>query len=58
VNHKAIQTALLSFLMNLFSDNISPSTFGIVLFFRMLWAMGVQCQCSLRCKLEMGAEHR
>jgi hypothetical protein len=30
---KAIQTALLSFLMNLFNDNISPCTSGTVLKF-------------------------
>jgi hypothetical protein len=30
IRHKGIQTALLSFLMNLFSTNISPSTLGTV----------------------------
>jgi hypothetical protein len=42
IRHKAIQTALLSFLMNLFSANISPSTLGTVfIFFRILWGMGI-----------------
>jgi hypothetical protein len=65
IRHRAIQAALLSFLMNLFSASISSSTLGTVfklcIFFRMMWGMGIlilECQCSLRCKLEVGAEHK
>jgi hypothetical protein len=54
--HKAIQTALLSFLMNLFSANISP--FTVFKFFIMLWGMNIPILESLRCTLEVGAEHK
>jgi hypothetical protein len=49
-------------LMNLFSANISPSTSGkFCILFRMLWDMTIpilECQHSLKCKLEVGAEHK
>jgi hypothetical protein len=52
-------------LLNLFSAYISPSTLGTVfkfcISFRMLWGMSIpilECQHLLRCKLEVGAEHK
>jgi hypothetical protein len=60
--HKVIQTALLSFLVNLLSATISPSTKVVYyIFFRMLWGISIpilECQRSLRCKLEVWAEHK
>jgi hypothetical protein len=60
IGHKVIQMALLPFLMNLFNAALISHLLLKFTLFRMLWGMItpiLECQHSLRCKLEMGAEH-